>query len=196
MAPERDPAVQALVDRQAIADVLARYCRGVDRLDRDLVVSCYHPDATDEHGSFTGGVEAYVDWAFRLLRRYTSTMHLLGNVLVELAGDVALSESYGIAHHRTEPPPGEAFDPKGNLVTGFRFVDRFERRDGAWRIARRVATTEWSRVDDPAQWWTIPAHLRRGARDGTDPVHWLVPEVSGRSGPEPLTPGPENPSSG
>jgi predicted nuclease with RNAse H fold len=177
----RDPALQALLDRQAIADVVARYVRGVDRLDRDLVRSCYHPDATDEHGSFSGGVDAYVDWAFGLLRRYDTTMHLLGPTLVELAGDVALAETYGVAHHRAAPDDDGAFDAKRNLVTGFRYVDRFERRDGTWRIAKRIATTEWSRVDDLAGWWSVPDHLRGGRRDGQDPVYWLVPEV-GRDG--------------
>jgi predicted nuclease with RNAse H fold len=175
----RDPAVQALLDRQAIADVLTRYVRGVDRLDRALVRSCYHADATDEHGSFSGGVDAYVDWAFGLLRRYDATMHLLGPTLVELAGDVALAETYGIAHHRAAPAADGTFDAKRNLVTGFRYVDRFERRDGEWRIATRIATTEWSRIDDPAGWWTVPDHLRRGTRDEHDPVYWLVPEVGG-----------------
>ena len=53
-------------------------------------------------------------------------------------GDVARAESYGVAYHRKE-----GGEPRQNLSTGFRFVDRFERRDGDWRIARRVATTEW-----------------------------------------------------
>jgi hypothetical protein len=106
-------------------------------------------------------------------------MHLLANVLIEVAGDVALAESYGVAYHRMDRQPGEAFDPAANLVTGFRFVDRFERRAGEWRIARRVATTEWSRVDDLAGRWDPPAGMRRGTRDRTDPVWWLVPEVPG-----------------
>jgi len=146
------------------------------------VQSCYHPDATDEHGSFSGGVDAYIDWAFGLLRRYDTTMHLLGPTLVELAGDVALAETYGIAHHRAAPALDGTFDAKRNLVTGFRYVDRFERRDGAWRIATRIATTEWSRIDDPAGWWSVPVHLRRGSRDEKDPVYWLVPEVGGTDG--------------
>jgi hypothetical protein len=179
-----DRQLAALVDEAAIRQVVLRYCRGIDRLDPELVRSCYHPDATDEHGSFSGGVDDYVAWAFRLLERYESTMHLVGNLLVELAGDVALAETYGVAHHRGRA--GEPFEPVRNLVTGFRFVDRFERREGAWRIARRVATTEWSRVDDEAGRWPLPDDLRRGTRDGTDPVRWLVPELTA-TGPDPST---------
>ena len=175
-----DAALRELLDERAIRAVLLRYCRAVDRMDEALLRSCYHPDARDEHGSFTGTLDEYVAWAFRLLRGYATTMHFLGNVLIEVAGDVALSESYGISFHRTEPREGEAFEPRRNLVTGFRLVDRFERRGGEWRIARRVATTEWSRVDDLAGRWPVPPHLRRGARDESDPLYWLVPELSRR----------------
>ena len=36
-------------------DAIHRYCRAVDRADRDLLVSVYHPDAIDDHGLFVGG---------------------------------------------------------------------------------------------------------------------------------------------
>lgn len=169
--------IQALADEQAIRRVIMRYCRGVDRFDADLVRSCYHPDATDEHGSFKGGIEEFIAWAFRLLARYESSMHLIANVLIDVDGDVALAESYGVAYHRGPSDTDAEPDPKLNLTNGFRFIDRFERRDGEWRIATRVVTTEWSRVDDVAGRWPIPDHLRRGTRDETDPIHWLVPEV-------------------
>jgi hypothetical protein len=165
-----DPRLAELLAKREIEDVVLRYCRGIDRMDRELVRSCYHPDATDEHGSFTGGVEAFLDWVWRLLERYESTMHFVGNVLVELAGDAAAAETYGISFHR-----GPSDDPALNLVTGFRFLDRFERRAGGpWKIAARVAVTEWSRRDDAAGRWPVPAHLRRGRRDRADALYALL----------------------
>jgi len=155
-----------------IRKVLLRYARGIDRLDLDLVRTCYHPDATDSHGSFHGTVDEFLTWVERVLRRYDATMHLLGNPLVELddAGTAALVETYGIAFHRAAGGP-----PERNLVTGFRFIDRFERRADEWRIARRVATTEWSRVDRPDDWWPIPDGMLQGRRDRTDPVYGIDP---------------------
>jgi SnoaL-like domain len=173
--------MRALLDEQRIRSILHRYCRAADRLDISLMRSCYHDDASDEHGSFAGGADAYVEWAFGLLTRYTWTMHLLANIMVEVRGDVALAESYGIAFHRTDSGPGN-WEPRLNLTTGFRFIDRFERRRGDWRIAKRVATTEWSRVDDLAGRWSVPNRLRTGARDRSDPVWWLVPEVTAQDG--------------
>ena len=43
--------IKHLIDRQAILDCLTRYCRGMDRFDRALVLSAYHPDAIDDHGA-------------------------------------------------------------------------------------------------------------------------------------------------
>ena len=167
MTGSDDAAIlQTLLAERDIRNVVLRYCRGVDRLDEELVRSCYHPGAHDEHGSFSGDGEAYIDWRFRLLRGYDATMHFIGNQLVEVQGDVARAESYGVAYHRKHG--GEA---RQNLTTGFRFVDRFERRDGEWRIARRVATTEWVRADDEAGRSAIPEGMRVGKRDRRDPVY-------------------------
>jgi hypothetical protein len=173
-----DDTLADVVAEHEIRQVLARYCRGIDRYDLELVRSCYHDDAVDEHGSFSGGPDEYVAWVGRLLARYAMTMHFLSGSSIERAGDVALVETYGISFHRSSPE--EAADAKLNLMTGFRFVDRFERRpssDGRWRIAHRIAVTEWSRVDDEPGRWPVPPTLRHGTRDATDPVWWLVPEL-------------------
>lgn len=163
-----DPA--HLADRLAIADVIALYCRGIDRLDRGLVLSCFHPDATDTHGSFRGAVDEFVAWAFRLLERYDSTMHLVANHHATIVGTAAVAETYGIAYHRSQDP-----DPRRNLTVGFRYLDRLERRDGGpWRIATRIATTEWVRAAVPEEAWPVPADSAVGRRDRDDPLYALL----------------------
>ena len=154
-------------DDLAIRRVVLRYCRGIDRMDRDLVRDCYHPDASDSHGSFSGGVEEFLTWVWRVLGRYTMTMHYIANQLIEPLGpDRARCESYGMAVHRTE-----GGEPRGNLTTGFRYVDDFERRAGEWRIARRVATTEWVRAVAEDEWWPVPPGMLTGRRDRGDAVY-------------------------
>jgi len=175
--PAGDLELRYLVVESAVRRVLARYCRGVDRMDADLVRSCYHEGATDSHGNFEGTVDEFVTWAFGLLAGYSLTMHVLSNVLVELDDDrpdVAFSEAYAIAYHRKD-----GGKPHRNLVTAFRYVDRFERRpvDGStapeWRIAERVVVTEWLRHDPPEGWWPVPDGFVAGRRDRTDPVYTL-----------------------
>ena len=89
MTTDLERRINDLGDRQAIRDCLASYCRAVDRMDRELLLSCYHPDALDDHGIFVGGPEAFADWVFDLQgRMQTSTQHIITNHLCELAGDV------------------------------------------------------------------------------------------------------------
>jgi hypothetical protein len=159
--------VERLVAEAEIRRVIARYCRGIDRLDLDLVRSCYHHDAHDEHGSFSGTVDEYIAWVSELLAKYDATMHFVGNQLVEFEGsETALVETYGISIHRSTSDK-----PHLNLTTGFRFVDRFERRDGEWRIARRVAVTDWSLRHRPDDWWPLAEHHRLGRRGPDDAVY-------------------------
>lgn len=168
--PPGIPSIADLADKQAIHEVVLQYCRAVDRLDEAGVRACFHPDATDTHGSFDGTIDEFVVWAFRLLERYESTMHLVANHLTTIRGDAAVAETYGIAHHRSSNP-----DPRRNLTVGFRYIDRLERRDGGpWRIARRIATTEWVRAPGSGSEWPIPADSAVGRRDGSDPVFDLL----------------------
>lgn len=92
--------IDELLARQEIADVILRYARGVDRLDFDLVRSCYHPDAYDDHGSFAGGVEEFIAMCEQFLPKWTATQHFMGNMLIEVDGDVARAETYAVAYHR------------------------------------------------------------------------------------------------
>jgi hypothetical protein len=172
MNPELEHMVQRLTDRAAISDVLMSYFRGIDRLDLELVRGCFHADATDSHGGFTGPVDEFLDWVRPLLDSYDSTFHFAGNLLIDFDGDdAARSELYGIAHHRTADGPA-----RQNLITGFRFIDRVERRDGhTWLIAARVAVTEWVRVDDEEDWFPYPESYLAGRRDRSDPLYALGP---------------------
>ena len=164
-----DAAVASLLDRREIEDVILRYCRGIDRLDLELVRSCYWLDATDSHGGFAGTRDEFVSWVEMLLARFESTSHFVGNLLVELAGDAAVAETYAIAFHRSAEPKASL-----NLIIGVRYVDRFEKRGGEWKIARRVCVTEWSRVDDGAGRFPIAAGHLRGARGRGDVLYELL----------------------
>jgi len=153
-------------DRRQIHDVVLRYCRGIDRLDFDLVRSAYHRDAIDHHTGFDGTVDEYLAWVEPRLRARTGgTMHIVANHLVDLLGDTAISESYGTSVHWGEP----ADSRRANFTTGVRFVDHMAYRDGRWAIAERWAVREWTKSD-------VGLHVPReaegpaGARDDRDPL--------------------------
>lgn len=160
--------LETLRAKQAIRDVLALYCRAIDRLDVSLLRSVYHPGATDAHGTGEADISAahFQSKIVKQLREsFQSTQHVLGSIHVAVEGEVAHSEAYVTAFHAHLP------DEQGHTfmkVIGARYVDRFERREGVWRIARRVAVRDWqeTRLID-----TLPSSGTLGRRNRTDAVY-------------------------
>lgn len=174
-------AVEMLVAENEIRAVCLRYCRGIDRRQFEIVRDCYHPDALDEHGDFVGTVEEFIAHAQTSLAAFESTMHFVGNILVEVHGDQARSETYTIAMHRV-PPRGDR--PRRDHVVGLRYVDEFQRRAGRWRIANRVCAFEWTRTDPVTPGWDFTDAFRMGRADGSDVVFApaLLDEIENRRG--------------
>ena len=128
--------LKGLRDRQEIYDCVMRYCRGIDRLDRNVLLSAYHPDALDDHGTFVGPVDRFWEYVCKLHTEYQHrTQHHITNHLCEIDGDVAHSESYYIFRSLNKAPPLYT-------VASGRYVDRFERRNGRWAIAARICVVE------------------------------------------------------
>ena len=134
--------LQELLDRQDILDCVHRYCRAVDRFDREMLLSVYHPDAMDDHGYFVGGREAFADWAFGYHSLYQqATHHVVTNHTCELDGDTAHAETYWLFSGINKDTTTGAVVPP-TLHFG-RYIDRFERRAGKWAIAARACIIEW-----------------------------------------------------
>src|SRR5438067_150368 len=127
--------VQELLDRAAILDCLQRYARGMDRHDVALVESAYHPDAVDDHGLYVGSGAGLAVWANEEAHRgLVRHQHHLTNHSVDIDGDTAHAETYFLVVMRSEA---------GSVTLGSgRYLDRFERRAGEWRIANRVTLVE------------------------------------------------------
>jgi SnoaL-like domain len=136
--------VQKLVDEAAICRVHLDYCRGIDRRDWELVRTCYHADAIDHHGAFSGGVDEFIAWALEVLESVTVTTHFVGNQIVDIDGDVAWHEAYCRAFHRMR---GTATEPALDWVINVRYLDRMERRAGTWKIADRLVVHDSDRRD-------------------------------------------------
>jgi hypothetical protein len=144
-----DTRLRLIEDRQAIYDVIVRYCRGVDRSDPDLVLSAFHDDAIDNHFGVVlpfreaiGTLKAPRSADGRPTSKTTS-MHNICNVLIELDGDMARCETYVTVIVRI-PRDGAAVD----WMHAGRYVDRFERRHSEWRIAHRTVVYDLERFDE------------------------------------------------
>lgn len=129
-----DASFQAVADRVLIRELLISYARGIDRFDRELLTSVYHPDAIDNHGVFRGPAAEFVDWVFQFQQGTVFTQHFITNEHIELDGDVAWCESYYTALTQTVGTPDS---PSLFIDATGRYIDRMERREGVWRIADR-----------------------------------------------------------
>ena len=163
--------VDDLLAREEITDVVKALARGTDRLDRELMASCYHPDGTDDHNVFRGTGTAFAQWVVDTLPHFQATMHFIGPPRIRNEGDRAQVDTYCVAHHVSKPDDdGQQTD----MVLGLRYVDRFERRvhEGAatWLIAARVCAFDWSVTVafDPARGFGFDAGWTLGARDRSD----------------------------
>ena len=163
MGELHESELRALLDKAQIHDTLMRYSRGVDRGDGELVLSCFHPDATLDYGRGPMSAAALAEGITKMTA--TGAMHFIGNEFIEVDGDAAYVETYFISY-ATVTDSGQA----ATRSRGGRYLDRFERRDGRWKIARRLLVDEWSRVDGVPPGWAPPAG-RVGLRSKDDPVY-------------------------
>jgi hypothetical protein len=155
-------------DYAEIRRLLARYARGSDRLDAELMRSVYWDDATDHHGSFKGGVDEYVSYMIdRLKKRYSRHLHCLGQSLIEVDGDYAFGETCHRTEHLLRAP-----DEGLNHVTVGRYVDRFAKRHGEWRILEREVVLDWFVVQPVGEMVSFWPYF--GTADHNDPSYRVM----------------------
>ncbi len=133
--------LQALLDKQAILELSYRYSRACDRLDKAALAAVYWPDGTDDHGIFKGSAPEYVDWVISFLKSWVATHHDNTNSLIDLHGETATGEVHWTGYYQLE------IDGVSNdtLAVG-RYIDRYEKRSGEWRILHRTCVSDWSRT--------------------------------------------------
>jgi len=160
--------LDTLLIRQDILDCLTRFSRGMDRFDRELFLSAFHPDAVIAAGPFVGDPISLYDWASKLHEHgQAATHHNLLNHSCDIDGDVAHTETYYLFVGRNRD--------ETNWIAGGRYIDRFQRRDGDWRIAVRTNAIEWSGLVPtlPIPFADVPGIHLNGApsRSNQDPSY-------------------------
>jgi hypothetical protein len=172
--------LQRLADRAAIQDVMLRYCRGVDRREWELVRATFFADARDDHAEFHGTRDEYVAWISERHNQpgVRKSAHLLSNMLIEFASpEKAVVETCFTARLELAPDAGghrEMLSATGEGSVGVvvigRYIDRFEKRNGEWRVARRRTVFDSMRTEAVAGDARKPDWLL-GTRDAQDPLH-------------------------
>jgi hypothetical protein len=150
MGEMSEKRLEALLDKQEIAELSGTYMRGLDRLQPDVVRSVFFEDARTDYGFFKGGPDEFADMAYNALKDHLANHHMLGQINIQLEGDVAFGEVYFQAFHRIVTPLNEGGETEErDLFISGRYVDRYEKRGGVWKIAFRSEVSDWAR-NDPA----------------------------------------------
>ncbi len=137
-----------LADREEIRDIIFLYTHAIDRRRWDMMPALFHEDAMFLFGAVEGDWKGFVQQARTILDPMPATHHQIGNVLFHFDGNIALTETYCTATHiiPADYPEGMPFPGLGKryvVTVGLRYVDRFEKRQGVWKIANRNGIYDW-----------------------------------------------------
>ena len=150
--------LQVLEDKEAIRSLLAMIARGTDRYDGALLQSAIHADATMDMGGKAMTGRAFAGAMTPPAAPRPGRMHILGNERIDVDGDVARSESYLVSCQDVLVE-----GVRKTRIRAGRYIDRFERRDGEWKLAARTMIDEWARIDPVGEAVEIAGHSGRPA---------------------------------
>ena len=146
-----------------IRNLMTTYCRGVDRGDREMILSVYHDDGWDERGTTRLPAKEFVQQLVDGMdARGQNGQHHVTNVYIELDGNHARSESYIISFSPDRDNPGRTI-----MIAG-RYLDRLEHRNGLWKISERQCILDYVEPQpDGTPWsrWDLFKHGQRGIGD-------------------------------
>ena len=165
---DRDKAIDEMLAKQEITEVIFKYCRCMDRCDAELGKEVFHPDARVDYGEqmYQGSGYGFVESSLAAhTGMFMSHSHQHGNILIKVDGNRAYSETYGHVTLRRRDENGQLID---NRNFG-RYLDIWEKRDGRWKIAERRYLNDYDDTG-PA---TGALFESTGARDKSDPSYRL-----------------------
>lgn len=124
-----------------------RYAYAVDTLDPEAfagvftpngVMKIYHPDEPEPYMAQQGH-EALAGVPRTMSGMYRKTAHLMTNHMISVTGDEATGSLLCTARHLAKHPADMTV-----LTVVIRYIDRYVRLNGAWRIDERQIRFLWS----------------------------------------------------
>lgn len=160
----RSSALQWLLDREALRQLMVDYFCGVDARDFERVAACFTLDVRADYGRLYQGREPLIEF-IRGVRFFDTTLHCMGGQLFELAGNEAQMVTWAMIAHHGRRDDGEDIEYHNS---GSRYVDVLTRKGGRWLVRERGGLPAWPAVgapapdtDDPALSWLTDRSLVR-----------------------------------
>ena len=166
-------AIQTLLDKQALHELMTAYARGVDRADVAVLESIWHDDATVDVGMFVGSAKDFCAAMTAPGSPMETCSHMIMNEFYHVDGDTAVGESYVLGMTTTVNEDGS----KTDASVGGRYLDRYSRRDGVWKIDHHQFVVDFNRSEPCSAIWeegSMFAMMTRGTRDSSDSLYALL----------------------
>ena len=161
-------ALEEVVAQQAISELGCRYARGVDRGDPEIICSAFHDDAAIVSGTFNGPAVEFATAICGVLDQTSIRVaHTVTNHWIDIDGDNAVGEAYVVAFQSTKG------DSPKDVMTGGRYIDRYERRSGEWKISHRTFVMDWTTSADSKDLMGLGMFegMVKGERGKGDPIY-------------------------
>jgi hypothetical protein len=156
-----EKALQELLDKQAIAELVHNYSRAVDRKDWALLRDLYTRDGVDDHAAlFCGPADDFIKWLESASAHLDGMAHHVHSILIGVDGDAAWGEAYVTSYNRW-PDGNGGFE---EFVQGLRYLDNYRREGERWRFAYRKVMVDYA-YKQPA-WFDFTDPLLAGKRPG------------------------------
>jgi hypothetical protein len=167
MTPTTADTLQHLADHQSITDLIYRYCRAVDRLDIPLGHSIWHEDGIADYGEgyYQGPGKGVIDLICENHLLMLHHSHQVTNILIELHGDHAGSESYVQVALRLQQQ-----ETLQQISVWGRYIDSWSRRENRWGLDKRILVIDF----DELRAVTGMAQHGLARRDGSDPSYAVI----------------------
>lgn len=137
-----ESALRELQDREAIRELVFRYCRAVDRREFAALGALYHPDAIDDHTPyFRGPAREFIARLPAIMATTRLTTHHVTNTLIASHGDRAEGEICTLVYHLQDSSAGLQ-----ELLVGGRYLDHYVRGDAGWQFMHRKIVLDWSEL--------------------------------------------------
>ena len=159
--------LEKTADRQEITDLIYRYCRAMDRMDHEQGYAIWHEDGTADYGAevWQGSGRGFVDQVCVQHSGLLRHSHQVTNIVIELDGDRAGSESYYTTALRMMRG-----DVAHEIRVWGRYIDTWSKRDGRWGIDHRIALRDF----DDIRAVTPMSDDQRSRRDRDDPSYTVL----------------------
>ena len=171
--------IRRLLEVQAIQEVMLRYARAVDRADAGLMNSIFWPEGVDNHGMYDGTASGFFERALRARDDPARARHHLIGVprILSREGDQAKVETYFIFVGVYGAGENDNLGTIKRDTIGFnsgRYRDLFEKREGQWKVLRRLTVYDWSQSSPYEPGWeffNIPDGINRGRVEPDDATY-------------------------